>query len=131
MNDLLNLAVEAHRGLKRWSRVEAVAVAASITGEIWRVKSKPVCLIKTFRAQENATTVAGVVLEFAQGMQPHAQVQVMAMGSRACRRLLCQRLQVGRSVIPNSLPVGWTPGPSVCSAHVSKASFEETPVEAQ
>ena len=23
MNDLLNLAVEAHRGLKRWSRVES------------------------------------------------------------------------------------------------------------
>ena len=30
MNDLLNLAVEAHGGLKRWSRVEAVTVAASI-----------------------------------------------------------------------------------------------------
>jgi len=41
MNDLLNLAVEAHGGLKRWSRVEAVTAAASITGEIWRVKSKP------------------------------------------------------------------------------------------
>jgi hypothetical protein len=41
MNDLLNLAVEAHGGLKRWSRVEAVTVAASITGEIWQTKSKP------------------------------------------------------------------------------------------
>jgi hypothetical protein len=41
MNDLLNLAVEAHGGLKRWSKVEAVTAAASITGEIWRVKSKP------------------------------------------------------------------------------------------
>ena len=41
MNDLLKLAVEAHGGLKRWSRVEAVTAAASITGEIWRVKSKP------------------------------------------------------------------------------------------
>lgn len=41
MNDLLTLAVEAHGGLKRWSRVGAVRVAASITGEIWRVKGKP------------------------------------------------------------------------------------------
>lgn len=41
MNDLLNLAVEAHGGLKRWSRVDAVTVAASITGELWQVKSKP------------------------------------------------------------------------------------------
>lgn len=41
MNDLLNFAVEAHGGLKRWSRVEAVTVAASITGEEWRIKSKP------------------------------------------------------------------------------------------
>ena len=41
MKDLLNLAVETHGGLKRWSRVEAVTVAASITGEIWQTKSKP------------------------------------------------------------------------------------------
>jgi hypothetical protein len=41
MNDLLSLAVEAHGGLKRWSRVEAVMAAASITGETWRVKGKP------------------------------------------------------------------------------------------
>ena len=40
MNDLLKLAVEAHGGLKRWSRMQAVTAAASITGEIWRVKSK-------------------------------------------------------------------------------------------
>ena len=41
MKDIMNLAVEAHGGLKRWRRVEAVTAAASITGEIWRVKSKP------------------------------------------------------------------------------------------
>ena len=40
MNELLNLAVEAHGGLKRWSRVDAVTAAASITGEAWRVKGK-------------------------------------------------------------------------------------------
>jgi hypothetical protein len=41
MNDLLNFVVEAHGGLKRWSRVESVTVAASITGEIWQTKGKP------------------------------------------------------------------------------------------
>jgi hypothetical protein len=41
MNDLLTFAVQAHGGLKRWSRVEAVTVAASITGETWKVKNKP------------------------------------------------------------------------------------------
>jgi hypothetical protein len=40
MNDLLNLALEAHGGLKRWSKVEAVTVAASVSGETWKVKRK-------------------------------------------------------------------------------------------
>src|SRR3974377_1385620 len=40
MNDLLNFALEAHGGLKRWSRVEAVTVADSVGGEIWRDKGK-------------------------------------------------------------------------------------------
>lgn len=41
MNDLLNLALEAHGGLKRWSRVEGVTATASITGELWGSKNKP------------------------------------------------------------------------------------------
>jgi hypothetical protein len=41
MNDLVNFAVEAHGGLKRWSRVTTVAAAASITGETWKVKGTP------------------------------------------------------------------------------------------
>jgi hypothetical protein len=41
MSDLLNFVLEAHGGLKRWSRVESVTVTASITGEIWQTKSKP------------------------------------------------------------------------------------------
>ena len=41
MKDLLNFVVEAHGGLRRWNKVEAVTVAASVTGEIWKVKSKP------------------------------------------------------------------------------------------
>ena len=40
MNELLNLAVKAHGGLERWSKVKSVKVAASITGAIWFVKSK-------------------------------------------------------------------------------------------
>lgn len=44
MNDLLKLAVEAHGGLERWSKVKGIKVAASVTGAIWHVKSKPDCL---------------------------------------------------------------------------------------
>src|SRR5580692_5812251 len=40
MSSLLELAVKAHGGLGRWSRVKSVRVAASITGAIWFVKSK-------------------------------------------------------------------------------------------
>jgi len=41
VNQLLDLAVKAHGGLDRWNKVKAVKVAASITGAIWYVKSKP------------------------------------------------------------------------------------------
>src|SRR5262245_2357946 len=41
MKCLLDFVVEAHGGLGRWSKVAAVTVAASVTGEIWKVKSKP------------------------------------------------------------------------------------------
>jgi len=41
MKDLLSLAIEAHGGLERWSRVKAVTVAASVTGETWKVKGRP------------------------------------------------------------------------------------------
>jgi hypothetical protein len=44
MNELLRTAVEAHGGLERWNKVRAVRVAASVTGAIWQVKSKPDCL---------------------------------------------------------------------------------------
>jgi len=40
MNELLKLAVKAHGGLDRWNKVEAIKVAASITGAIWFVKGK-------------------------------------------------------------------------------------------
>ena len=40
MNKLLKLALEAHGGLDRWNKVQAMKVAASITGGIWYVKSK-------------------------------------------------------------------------------------------
>jgi hypothetical protein len=40
MNELLALAVKAHGGLDRWNEVEAIRIAASITGAIWCVKGK-------------------------------------------------------------------------------------------
>lgn len=44
MNELLNLALEAHGGLKRWKQVKSIKMAASITGAIWYLKSRPDCL---------------------------------------------------------------------------------------
>src|SRR6266436_4503237 len=40
MNDLLNLAVEAHGGLKRWSQLTVVKASVSITGELWQLKAQ-------------------------------------------------------------------------------------------
>jgi len=42
MNDLVKFAVEAHAGLKRWSRLTTVTVATSITGETWKIKVSPI-----------------------------------------------------------------------------------------
>jgi hypothetical protein len=39
-SELLDLAVKAHGGLDRWNKVNAIKVAASITGAIWFVKGK-------------------------------------------------------------------------------------------
>ena len=33
MNDLLQRAVDAHGGLKRWNEINSVTVAASLTGQ--------------------------------------------------------------------------------------------------
>ena len=42
MNDLLDLALQAHGGLKRWNEViQSVKMEGSITQAIWYVKSKP------------------------------------------------------------------------------------------
>ena len=40
MNDLLQKAVDAHGGLKRWNDISKITVAASLTGAIWFVKSQ-------------------------------------------------------------------------------------------
>jgi hypothetical protein len=40
MNDLLQKAVNAHGGLKRWNEISSITVAASLTGAIWFVKSQ-------------------------------------------------------------------------------------------
>jgi hypothetical protein len=41
MTDLLNMAIEAHGGLARWSAVKTIDVELSITGAIWYVKGRP------------------------------------------------------------------------------------------
>jgi hypothetical protein len=41
MNDLLELAVEAHGGLKRWSQLTTVKASLSITGMLWQLKGQP------------------------------------------------------------------------------------------
>jgi hypothetical protein len=44
MNDLLELAVEAHSGLKRWSRLTTVKASLYITGKLWQLKAQPEAL---------------------------------------------------------------------------------------
>ena len=44
MNDLLNLAVEAHGGLKRWSQLTTVKASLSTTGKLWQLKAQPEAL---------------------------------------------------------------------------------------
>jgi hypothetical protein len=41
MSDLLNLVVEAHGGLARWSKVSSITIDVSITGGIWYAKGQP------------------------------------------------------------------------------------------
>src|ERR1700736_6344959 len=41
MNDLLELAVEAHGGLKRWSQLTNVRASLSVTGKLWQLKAQP------------------------------------------------------------------------------------------
>jgi hypothetical protein len=41
MNDLLQVAVNAHGGLARWDRLKTVKASVSITGAIWQLKGKP------------------------------------------------------------------------------------------
>ena len=40
MNDLLQSAVNAHGGLKRWNEISSITVVASLTGAIWFVKGQ-------------------------------------------------------------------------------------------
>lgn len=41
MNDLLQLAVEAHGGLERWSQLTNVKASLSVTGNLWQLKAQP------------------------------------------------------------------------------------------
>jgi hypothetical protein len=62
MNELLNLAVEAHGGLERWNKIKSVRMEASITGAIWYVKGKPDYLKNVIMTAEAKTE--RVVTEF-------------------------------------------------------------------
>jgi len=41
MNDLLQVAVNAHAVLERWNQLKTVKASVSITGAIWQLKGKP------------------------------------------------------------------------------------------
>ena len=41
MNDLLQVAADAHGGLARWNQLKMVKASVSITGAIWQLKGKP------------------------------------------------------------------------------------------
>src|ERR1700730_4870818 len=41
MNDLLQVAVNAHGRLERWNHLKTVKASVSITGAIWQLKGKP------------------------------------------------------------------------------------------
>jgi hypothetical protein len=41
VSDLLDIAVEAHGGMRRWNEVSSVKIDVSITGAIWFVKGQP------------------------------------------------------------------------------------------
>jgi hypothetical protein len=64
MNDLLNLAVEAHGGLKRWSQLTVVKASISITGELWQLKAQPevlkdVVVVAQLKRQQLTTHLIG------------------------------------------------------------------------
>ena len=60
MNDLLQVAVDAHGGLSRWNQLKRVKASLSITGAIWQLKGKPDALadvsIETELHKERLTT---------------------------------------------------------------------------
>src|ERR1700722_17019012 len=52
MSDLLEMAVEAHGGIKRWNEFNTLRAELSIGGAIWEVKQQPGLLSnKTFEIQ--------------------------------------------------------------------------------
>lgn len=60
MNELLDMAVNAHGGLERWNKIKAIKVVASITGAIWYVKGKPDVLknvVLTAETREERLTI--------------------------------------------------------------------------
>ena len=60
MNDLLQLAIDAHGGLERWNQFQHLDIDVSIDGGIWYVKQQPRLLIDkqvSMRTHEEHLTV--------------------------------------------------------------------------
>jgi hypothetical protein len=69
MNDLLDFALEAHGGLKRWNEFRSLRADLSIAGAIWEVKSCPGLLTdKIFELQTHYEQVS-ITPYFEQGMR--------------------------------------------------------------
>jgi hypothetical protein len=84
MNDLLQTAVNAHGGLKRWGMLKEMKVTASITGAIWFVKGqgdylKNIVMTLDTRKQRMITDFPGQNRRFR--FEPHCIVMEKADGT--------------------------------------------------
>lgn len=64
MSNLLDMAVDAHGGVNRWSEVASVKIDVSITGAIWYVKGQPdvlkdIVMVADTARERVATTFVG------------------------------------------------------------------------
>jgi len=69
VNDLLNIAIDAHGGMARWRRISRIRVKGSITGAIWFVKGrgdvlKEVEFVVDTRREHVAIALAGKRMVF-------------------------------------------------------------------
>jgi hypothetical protein len=58
MNDLLQLAVEAHGGLERWTQLTNVKASLSVTGNLWQLKAQLARRLRCAMASRNPHAVS-------------------------------------------------------------------------